>query len=161
MSMQWAHLKDRPDLLPLLAEWCGLEWAHLYEDWNEDESRREFEASRTDGQLPITLIAVERDELLGTVSILLNDLPGREDLNPWLASLLVLPEHRGRHVATFLIEQAEQCLIEHGHSEAFLFTEAAGGLFQKLGWEPYEPANTNGHAVMIFRKVFEKRTLQG
>lgn len=161
MSMQWAHLKDRPDLLPILAEWCGLEWAHLYENWDADTSRREFEASRSDGKLPITLIALEGGELLGTVSLLRNDLPGREDLNPWLASLLVLPEHRGKKVATFLIQQAEELLRRLNYPEAFLFTEAASGLFQKLGWEPYEAANTNGHAVMIFRKVFEKRTSRG
>lgn len=161
MSMQWAHLKDRPDLLPKLAELCGREWIHLYESWDADTSLREFEASRTDGQLPITLIAIEDDTLLGTVSIVLNDLPGREDLNPWLASLLVLPEHRGKHVASFLVRQVEEFLGQLGFAEAFLFTEAAGGLFQKLGWEPYEPAKTNGHDVMIFRKGFEKRGAQG
>ncbi len=158
MSMQWAHLKDRPDLLPILAEWCRLEWAHLYADWDFDTSCREFDASRTDGQLPITLIALEGEELLGTVSILRDDLPGREDLTPWLASLLVLPEHRGKHVATFLIRQAEEFLRLLGYSEAYLFTESASGLFQKLGWDPYEPAIANGHAVTVFRKTFEKRT---
>jgi len=159
--MQWAHLKDRPDLIPKLAELCGREWSHLYENWNTDTAIREFEASRTDGQLPITLIAMEGEELLGTVSIVRNDLPGREDLNPWLASLLVLPEQRGKRVATFLVRQAESFLAQLGFTEAFLFTEAAGGFFQKLGWGSYESAETNGHAVMIFRKVLGKRTAQG
>jgi len=152
--MRIAHLQDHPHFIPVLADLCGQEWAHLYADWDRESSLREFSATRTDGELPVTLIALEDDDLLGTVSLLHNDLPGREDLNPWLASLIVLPEHRGKNVATFLVTEAENLLRRLGMTAAYLFTEKAGGLFSKLGWAAIDEAEAHGHAVTIFRKEF-------
>jgi copper oxidase (laccase) domain-containing protein/GNAT superfamily N-acetyltransferase len=153
-SMRIAHLQEHSHVIPVLADLCGTEWAHLYENWDRESSRQEFFASRADGQLPMTLVALEGDELLGTVSLIHNDLPGREDLNPWLASLIVLPQYRGQHVATFLITEAERLLQQQGMPAAYLFTEKAGGLFAKLGWVAFDKAEANGHAVTIFRKEF-------
>jgi len=159
--MRIAHLQEYPCFLPVLADLCGSEWAHLYAGWDRAASLAEFSASRMDGQLPITLIALEEDDLLGTVSLIHNDLPGREDLNPWLASLIVRPEHRGKQVATFLIGEAESLLQKQEIPAAYLFTETAGGLFEKLGWQALDQAEANGHAVTIFHKGFGKRTSQG
>lgn len=158
--MRIAHLQEYPRYLPVLADLCGGEWAHLYAGWNHTNALEEFSATRLDGQLPITLIALEGEELLGTVSLILHDLPGREDLSPWLASLIVLPERRGKQVATFLVSEAEKILQKLEIPAAYLFTETANGLFGRLGWQVFDQADANGHIVTIFQKTFGKRTSQ-
>ena len=81
-----------------------------------------------------------------------DDLPGFEHLNPWLATLLVLPEHRGRGVGAFLVREAERYARDAGHSEMYLFTESADGLFRHMGWLEMAKTTANGHEVRIFRR---------
>ncbi len=151
--MNLAFLHDHPEFVPALSDLCGREWAHFYPDWNAETARREFESQPGDGTLPVTLVAVEDGELLGTVSLIFDDLPGFEHLNPWLANLIVLPAHRGKLVASFLIRAAEERLRTLGYSEGFLFTESARQLFEKLGWTVHGPAACGGSAVTVMRKT--------
>lgn len=150
--MDLAFLRDHAELIPALSELCGREWAHLYPGWGAESARHEFENQPGDGLLPVTFVALEGGQLLGTVSLIFDDLPGFAHLNPWLASLIVLPEHRGKSVASFLIRAAGEHLRSLGYLEAFLFTESAQPLFEKLGWQIFQGADCHGHAVTILRR---------
>jgi len=147
-------LQNHPAFIPRLADLCGREWAHLYKGWTNETARQEFETQRTDGQLPLSLVALEDGKLLGAVSVIYDDLPGFEHLNPWLASLFVLPEHRGKNIGVFLVREAEKLLAQNGIPAAWLFTESAQGFFAKAGWRQFEDATCNGHAVAVFKKEF-------
>ena len=57
------------------------------------------EHSLTPGELPLTFIAVEDDQLLGTVGLWRCDLISRQDLYPWLAALYVDEAARGNGLA--------------------------------------------------------------
>lgn len=152
--MKSDHLKHHPALIPLLADLCGTEWAHLYADWGARAAEQEFAGQHTDGTLPLTLVATDDGILLGAVSLIHDDLPGHEHLNPWLASLFVLPGHRGKGVGSFLIREAESFLAKNHIPTAYLFTESAQGLFAREGWSPVGEAGCNGHPVTIFKKDF-------
>lgn len=147
------YLANHPALIPPLAQRCADEWANLYLAWGEGEAVEEFRTARTDGGIPATLAALdEHHALLGTVSVIEDDLPGFEHLNPWLATLLVLPEHRGRGVGAFLVREAERFAREAGRGEMYLFTEAADGLFRRMGWLEMAETTANGHEVRVFRR---------
>ena len=147
-------LQNHPAFVLRLVEHSGREWEHLYDGWGRKEALREYAAQHTDGALPLSLVAMEKAELLGAVSLISEDLPGFEPWNPWLASLFVLPQHRGRGVAAFLVREAEKMLRQNGIRTAYLFTESAQGLFFKLGWQPVEETFCHGHPVTIFKKEF-------
>ena len=135
-------------------ELCGAEWQHLYGDWNRDTALREFESQRADGSLPLTLVAIERDELLGAVSLVFDDLAGYEHLNPWLASLMVVPVHRGKGTGSRLVHEAEKLLDKNDVLTAYLSTESASVFFERLGWRVTEETFCNGHAVFLLTKCF-------
>ena len=118
--MKIAYLKNHPVIALRLAELCGGEWQQLYTGWNREVALREFESQRADGALPLSLVAIEQDELLGMVSIIFDDLPGYEHLNPWLASLFVLPGHRGKETGSHLVREAEKLLANNGVATAYL-----------------------------------------
>ena|SRR5690625_2190374 len=83
---------------------------------------------------PITLIALENEECLGTVSIFENDLKTRDMYRPWLASLYTKPEYRGRGVGEVLISKTKDVVKELGFSELYLRTEDASDYYRKRGW---------------------------
>src|SRR5262249_21746541 len=86
----------RPELARTLGEWHFAEWADLYPDWTLKACQDELASHAVLDRLPTTLVAVGDDGApLGSVSLLLDDLPGYEHFSPWLASLYVRPDCRG------------------------------------------------------------------
>lgn len=150
--MTITRLADHPHGIAELSELCGREWSHLYPGWDTSAARQEFERPPGPDGLPVTLVAVDGDILLGTVSVIRDDLPGWEHCNPWLASLFVLPGRRGSGVASALVRAAEDLLRGRGVTEAWLFTESARGLFEKLGWRFFAAARCHGNPVDVLRK---------
>jgi predicted N-acetyltransferase YhbS len=152
------YLKNHPVIALRLAELCGTEWQHLYTGWNREVALREFESQRADGTLPLSLVAIEQDEPLGMVSIIFDDLPGYEHLNPWLASLFVLPGHRGKETGSRLVREAEKLLANNGVATACLFTESARTFFEKLGWRAIERATATDILCRYSKKTFSRRS---
>lgn len=87
-----------------------------------------------DNTLPITLVALESGECLGTVSIFENDLKIKGMYKPWLASLYTKPEYRGRGVGEKLIAKTIDVVKELGFNELYLRTEDASDYYRKRGW---------------------------
>lgn len=113
---------------------------------------RGFQSEPQNGRLPQTLLALDENRLVGSVSVVFNDLPGREDLNPWVASFYVIEEARGQGVGGQLLAAAEELLRAQGIQQGFLFTETAQRFFEKHGWRGLEPAEANNHPVLIMTK---------
>lgn len=147
--MNTHYLKQQFHHAAELARLQAAEWGHLYRDWNAEVALKDFAAERADGGLPTTLVALEGSQLLGSVSLIFNDLPGAEDLNPWLASMYVLAGHRGKGVGSFLLADAMKVLRGNGVSTVYLFTESAEGFFRRHSWARLRAAAANGRAVTI------------
>jgi GNAT superfamily N-acetyltransferase len=154
------YLRNNPFFEPRLAELCGQEWAHLYPDWDRVVALREFASQRADGRLPLSLVAMKGNDLLGMVSLIFDDLPGYEHLNPWLASLFILPEHREKGVGSRLVEEAEALLKRNQLPRAYLFTESAGPFFERLGWSLIAKTVCHDHPIAIFTKNFAKTAVR-
>ena len=135
-----------------LAQLHALEWQHLYREWNEKKALEEFGAQKTDGTLPATLVLHEGGRLVGSVSVVDNDCEARTDLNPWLASLYVMSEHRGQGHGSHLIQAAIELANRNGVAALYVFTESAEKLFLRQGFVHFAGAVTNGHAITILRR---------
>ena len=96
MDISFQPLQGHADLAPLLAAWHHAEFGYLYDPlvWNLEIARLAHEAMAEPGSDDVTWVAfdgpiADADSLLGSVSLIRSDdLPGFEDLTPWLASLL-------------------------------------------------------------------------
>ena len=150
--MQILPLKQRPNLATQLAGLHAAEWGHLYTDWTEDAALQEFLHEPPFNRLPATLVAVEGRVLLGSVSVIYDDLPGWPHLNPWLASLYVVEPERGKGIGSVLLSAAEALLRSHKVPRAYVFTEQQAAYFQRFGWVKYADSKANGHDVVILIK---------
>ena len=97
-------------------------------------------------------MALEGDELLGSVSLNECDMDTRADLTPWLGGLLVKPEARGRGVATALVRHLEERAGGMGVRRLYLYTNSARGLYQKLGWQVMGLEQYEGKIVTLMSK---------
>ncbi|RHW43406.1 GNAT family N-acetyltransferase [Neobacillus notoginsengisoli] len=106
-----------------------------------------------DNRFPITLVALENGECLGTVSIFENDLKIRDMYKPWLASLYTKPEYRGRGVGEKLIAKTIDVVKELGFNELYLRTEDASDYYRTRGWTYLETVSDEKHEKIDVFKV--------
>ncbi|MGE4349324.1 MAG: GNAT family N-acetyltransferase [Candidatus Berkiella sp.] len=87
-------------------------------------------------QLPITYIALQDGKPVGTSSLRITD-GIRPDLMPWLASLFVLPEYRGKGIAQALIETVKHKAQQLKYPTLYLlaFDQSIPQWYAKLGWQ--------------------------
>ncbi len=126
------YLADYPQYLSIIAFWNYREWHIGKQSFDEiiDRYKQRLQKER----VPTTLFAMEDTMPVGSVSIKENDLLERPDLNPWLASLYVLGDYRGRDIGRRLLRAGEKSAHDAGISRLYLFTHTAAGLYEKEGW---------------------------
>ena len=147
-----SRLCDVPALAPVLAAAHAQEWGHLYANWNHEVALADFETEKRNVDLPTTwVIHHPSGPLMGSISLVQDDLPGVPDLNPWLASLYVFPQFRGRGLGRVLVERALDTARRHPLPNVYLFTENQVPFFSKFGFALHGPAQANGHAVTIMK----------
>ena len=129
-----SHLADVPFFRDELAALHAAEWKHLYAGWDSQTAGEEFLAQKADGSLPATLVLHEGMELVGSVSVVFGDCPARPDLDPWLASLYVVPQRRGRGHSLELVQAAIELAAAAGAKRLHVFTETAEKFFQRCGF---------------------------
>lgn len=102
--------------------------------------------------LPIAWVAHEGGRALGTAALRGSDLPGREDLTPWLGGVYVARQFRGRGVASALCRTVESRAAELGFRQLYLFTLDQQRLYEHLGWRIVEAASWLGRAADVMVK---------
>ncbi|MBN2224673.1 MAG: GNAT family N-acetyltransferase [Deltaproteobacteria bacterium] len=145
------YLMDYPRYLPIVAFWNYREWHFGKGPFDEIITR--YEQRLNKDKIPTTLIALEDTMPVGSVSIKNNDLIERPDLNPWLASLFVLSDYRGRDIGRRLLRAGEQSARAAGVGRLYLFTHTAAGLYEKEEWTFMESVvRTDGITEAIYYK---------
>jgi GNAT superfamily N-acetyltransferase len=100
-------------------------------------------------QLPLTFVALHRNELVGMVSLKFHDMDTRPDLDPWLGGLLVLPEWRNHGVGTILTQRAVDEAGRLNISRLYLWTPSAERLYRELGWQVLERTSYFGNDAVV------------
>jgi len=128
--MKIVALSEQPHLAPSVAEWLLDEFRHA--------GGPSYEQQVTDllaQQAPEeTFVLFDVDVPVGTASLVVSDLPSRPDLTPWLASVLVRPQFRGRGYSTPLVKHVEQAAAA-STEVLWLYTWSAEPVYARLGWE--------------------------
>ena len=147
-----SHLADVSFFRDELAALHAAEWKHLYADWDVQAALAEFLNQKADGSLPATLVLHDEMELVGSVSVVFGDCPARPDLDPWLASLYVVPERRGQGHGLGLVQAAFELAAAAGVRRLHVFTESAEKLFQRCGFEMLERTMLQGMPIAVLAR---------
>ncbi|MFY0989715.1 GNAT family N-acetyltransferase [Halomonas sp. C05BenzN] len=154
---------DQPDIVRLsadsphldrIAAWQHAEWGHLTPGETPTSRRVGLREECGPAGVPSVFVALVHDERgrqtpVGTASLVADDMSVRRRLTPWLASVFVLPEWRGRGIASCLVRRVEAEVAASGLASCYLFTPDQQALYRRLGWRDHEALDYRGEAVTI------------
>ncbi len=143
-------LADRPDFAATCAKWNHKEWGYLSGATEDDiVSGLQDIIHSTDRQA--ARVALWKGELAGFVLLIHNDLDSHPHLKPWVASLLVAPDYRGRGIAKALMAAIESAAQKLGYTEAYLYTDKPD-LYRKIAWIDFEELKGDDAGMLIMHK---------
>jgi len=149
--MQISYLADHIHLTPLLAKWHHNEWCHLtpWENLEGCAERLKNEAQRSG--VPTVLVAVDDGKLLGSASIVVHDMKGREDLSPWMAGVFVAPAYRRQGIGTKLAQGVVDEAGKQGIPVLYLYTTGKENesFYARLGWSVKERVDYLGKLRVV------------
>ncbi len=142
-------LADRPEAIPSLATWFRREWEEYFRGRAQEEVEGTFVARMHRDTLPIALLAVEGNNVIGTVSLVEVSIASHVHLGPWIGGLYVVPDRRGRGVATALVRSASERARNIGFER--LYIAVAGGLetYRSLGWRQIDAVEEDGETYYV------------
>ncbi len=153
-GMDNVELRAVPHCIPLLAQWHHAQWAHLNPGRTLADRIDSMQRRLGDALIPSTWVAVEKDVVMGSASLVGSDMETHPELTPWLASVFVAPEFRRRGIATQLVRRAMQEAQQGGINTLYLFTPDQQQLYASLGWEALAEETFHGDVVTLMKVDF-------
>ena len=89
--------------------------------------------------------------LLGSAGLLPTTIT-HQHLTPWLSSVYVPEEHRGKGVASALSLRAASEAARLGFDRIYLFTPRSEALYARIGWRTFERIDYNGVALTLMER---------
>ena len=146
--MESVNLSAAPQHLERLAGWHHRQWGCLHPGAGIERVRAELQRHLGEAVIPSTFVARDGD-VLGSAAIVERDMRTRPDDGPWLASVYVAPEARGRGVGTRLVRHVMQVARDTNVPELFLFTPDRAGFYARLGWRVVSHETYQGSEVTV------------
>jgi predicted N-acetyltransferase YhbS len=143
------YLADHPEFLRTLAEWQHGEWGHLRPGDSVEARVGRLRNFSERNCIPLSVVAHEDRELLGSASLIPHDMDTRMELTPWLAGVFVAPEHRRRGIGAALVRRV---MAEAGRLSVpvlYLYTVHSEKFYASLGWSLQEHTTYRDQNIAI------------
>lgn len=140
-------LADRPECVPVLADWFRAEWSPYYGPEGPGDAERDLRECCSRSTLPVAFVALLDDRPCGTAALKSESVSTYAQRSPWLAALLVPAAFTGRGIEQALIDAVESFASRCGFRELHVGTapleapDGPGGdprMFLRRGWDLVE-----------------------
>ena len=150
-DIQITYLEEGPETVSVLARWYYEEWGRNVPGRTLDTAREKVMQSAGNKEIPLTLVCFREGKPVGTAGIDTADMKTHPELSPWMVSVYVEPEHRGKGLGTALCERVKEEFKRLGVDKAYLFTFDRESLYTRLGWKTILREEYRGEPVAIMR----------
>jgi N-acetylglutamate synthase-like GNAT family acetyltransferase len=152
MAVRIEYLADRDNLLPQVARWQHVQFGYLNPAGTLGQRADRLRDALHRDRVPMALIAIsEEGQLVGSASIVAATLT-HPHLTPWLSSVFVPPEMRGRSTASALSLRAADEAARLGFKSLYLFTPHSESLYARLGWKTFDRTVHNGQPLTLMER---------
>lgn len=144
-DIQIKNLSEHIDMIPLLAKWHYQQWGDLTGASSKYDYQKLLYTHIHPQCIPMTLLAMNDNSLLGSVNIVESDLDIRPKFTPWLAQLYVAPEQRNKGIGSHLVQEAFTQTADLGFDHLYLYTSGTLPYFyESMGWKTREVVQYKG-----------------
>jgi GNAT superfamily N-acetyltransferase len=143
------YLADHPAVIPTLARWHHRQFQHLSPGSSVERCTSHLRSHTGRRQIPTTVVALADDEPLGSASLVAQDMDVRPHLSPWLATVYVAPEYRGRGIGSALVRRIAEEAASLGVPRLHLYAQDQMGFYERLGWQAVERLKYRGYLVTV------------
>ena len=151
--MKLEYLADNLEFLPVLANWFFEEWGYLEKERTFKKEMDNLRKYLNKEKVPLILLAVENEELLGAAQIKYHEMSIYPDKEHWLGGVYVSKNHRGKGIARQLIQELINIAVSLNIKKLYLQTQKLdGGLYRRMGWKPIEQVNYLNLDVLVMEK---------
>ncbi|MEJ2633613.1 MAG: GNAT family N-acetyltransferase [Acidihalobacter sp.] len=151
--MDFVLLADRPDELERVAGWYFEQWGYRRPGMTLADAREDLRDYLNRDKLPLMVLAVEGDELIGAAQLKYREMSIYPDREHWLGGVYVADGYRGRRIASKLVERivalARAFRVETLHLQT---VREDGGLYARLGWQAREQVHYKGDDVLVMSR---------
>jgi len=151
--MRIDYLADQPEFIAALVPGLLKHYREVLPEDTVQSRTAKFVAHLNRDVLPIAWVAHSAGEALGTAALRVHDLPGREDLTPWLGGMFTFPQHRRHGVGTALCAAVERKAATLGVAMLYLVTLDQQSWYYRLGWRTFAPCQWRGLPGEVMCKV--------
>jgi predicted N-acetyltransferase YhbS len=155
MKIQIKLLIDHQEHIPALSD---LWYEEISQHWNpnacRDKAKQKLIEHCNNENLPLAFIALHDEKPVGMVCLRDND-GKKPELMPWLGSLVVHPDYRGKKIGEALIETVKKKAKSFGHTILYLlaFDPTIPSWYARLGWEIIGYDALFGHRVTVMKII--------
>jgi predicted N-acetyltransferase YhbS len=155
MIVEITYLKEYSEWIPTIAQWFHEEWGEFHPELDLNGIVKRLQERTNTDRIPLALVAVERGEVVGTISLKKHDMDTRTQYSPWLASLYVRNDYRNRGLGIRLIDAGLGHAGSLGIKHLYLYTRIRKHVeFYLLhGWILVEATEYKGGAVTVLLKT--------
>jgi predicted N-acetyltransferase YhbS len=149
--MEIVPLADHPEHIPRLARWHLAEWGRYGSGRTQASTEERLHRHVASGGIPLTMVAVEDGEPVGSAALVWNDMKTRPEIRPWLADVVVAPAWRRRGIGSKLVRRLVERARELGVETLYLYTPDQDQLYERLGWETVERLDYRDEEVVLMK----------
>ena len=149
--MQIDYLADRLDVIPTLARWLHEQWGHMAPGRSVETAEAHLRGCCNRNAIPLAAVALSDSKPVGVACLVEHDMDTRKDLSPWLASVFVPPEHRGKGIGTALTRRIMNEAKALNVGTLYLFTPDRETFYSRLGWTVLERTEYRGEKIVIMK----------
>lgn len=127
------HLFHQPQLIESVAQMIYNEfWVDVVDGMSLDDLVAHLRTATDADHIPLCLIALQDEELVGTVNLIENDDAARSHLRAWLAAMVVREDQRGSGIGTKLVN-ALLTEARWMHIPTLYFGTDGPGFYERIG----------------------------
>lgn len=132
--MQITLLCDVPQFLPAVAQAIHETFWLTDPEGSVERAEKRLSERLNAASLPFTLVAHDADILLGTGSVVVNDVPEDSIQSAWLSGVWVNETHRGRGIGSAVVDACCAHAKRLGEPSLLLMTADEREFYEKRGW---------------------------
>ena len=143
------YLADHPEAVTTLAAWQHAEWGHVRPGDTAEKRATRLRGWSNRDRIPLTVVAFENNNVLGSASLIEHDMETRMELTPWLAGVFVGESYRRRGIGAELVRRIMEEARKLKVPLLYLYTVHSEKFYAALGWKLMERTTYRQYAIVI------------